>query len=217
MHINFALNGQAFTSLPTLLFAVAFILGGAPVYLVYLRQRSVPKDVAKIGSALGHILDRGFYFDYVYEIIVARGALKLGKSISTSVEESFNTALFAVARGAVKLGKSMNTSIEESANTVVFAVANGAVALCRGVNTFVEKAFDVLTYAVAKKAAEASGFVYHHIDLFLDGTVYLFAARVLSLEPRFQKLQRGTLARYVAAALLGLLIIIVFIILVVFR
>jgi len=185
MHVNFPLNIQVFTSLPTLLFAVAFILGGLPVYLVYLRQWSVPKGVTRTGSALGHILDRGFYFDYVYEMIVARGALGIGKLISSSVEKSFNTA--------------------------VFTLANGAVTLCRGVNVFVEKAFDSLTYAVANKAAEASGFIYHHIDPFLDNAFYSFIAGVVSLEPRFQKLQRGTLARFIAAALLGLLIIAVFI------
>jgi NADH-quinone oxidoreductase subunit L len=88
----------------TLIFLVALLAGGVPVYLYYYRPKLIG-GIARQFAPLNVIFEHGYFFDDFYEKVVAGGVMRVTKGLE-SVETTILTRLpYLVANGVNKIAQ----------------------------------------------------------------------------------------------------------------
>jgi NADH-quinone oxidoreductase subunit L len=88
----------------TLIFLVALLAGGVPVYLYYYRPKLIG-GIARQFAPLNIVFEHGYFFDDFYEKVVAGGVMRVTKALE-SVETTILTRLpYLVANGVNKIAQ----------------------------------------------------------------------------------------------------------------
>ena len=124
LHANVEIGLTEIFSPITLLFLLALLIGGIPVYLFYYRHKRVETMMRKI-APLNTVFEHGFFFDKFYGKIVAGGIMRV-----TSGLTRFETTVFA---------------------RLPYFVANSVTKLAQGTYKYFNVLIDKTLYLIAKK------------------------------------------------------------------
>jgi NADH-quinone oxidoreductase subunit L len=181
----------AFFSLETVIIMFVFFLGGVPVYLVYYKKAFTEK-ISSLVSPLATVLKHGYFFDAIYEKIIAKAILEASKDLRRVEVTVFERLPQLVAERILGFAR----VIQKYGEVAIFGrlpqlVANGVTGLA---------------YATHK-----------YLDIFADELLNIIVHKTLISASKIQKTHSGSLQRYIAAAILGFILILILIIFTILR
>jgi NADH-quinone oxidoreductase subunit L len=185
MGVTFHINLLgAFLSMETAIFFAILVPTGLLIYLTYFRNSATMMKVRSGSNPLAIILNNGYFFDYFYERIVTRAV------------SGFSAGLdFVETRGFVQLPQS---------------VAGGMVSLANWVHKYFDVAADHSLDSLARRTASTASKLKkldENADALMDSV-----ARRTSSQSRTKKISSSSLQRYIAAAALGFVLIVILLI-----
>jgi len=178
-------------SLETVIIMFVFLLGGVPTYLFYYKKTFTEK-ISRLSSPLAAVLKQGYFFDDVYEKITARSFLEVSKGlrrVEVTVFEKLPSLFADEVLGVAR-------SVQKHAETAIFGrlpqlVANGVIGLAHA--------------------------IYKYFDVLVDEVLNITVHKTLRTASKIQKTHSDSLQRYIAAALIGFILILILIILTILR
>jgi NADH-quinone oxidoreductase subunit L len=129
LHANVEIGFTEIFSPLTLLFLLALLIGGIPVYLFYYRPKRMEKTMRKL-APLNTVFKQGFFFDEFYEKIVAGGITRVTTGLTR-----FETIVFA---------------------RLPYFAANSVTKLAHGTYKYFNVLIDKTLYLIAKKTLARS-------------------------------------------------------------
>ncbi len=177
----------------TLIFLVILFLGGFPVYLTYYRKSAlIEKTKRSLLTPLNVVLEHGFFFDDVYEKVMAKGILKVSKGLQYFEVTGLAQLPYLVAHSIIRISNGVHQQIEKSIfDRFPPSFANGVIRLAYGTREY--------------------------LDVFVDEILYIAVNRTLSSASKIKKTQYGSLPRLLAAALIGFFILLILVMITMFR
>ncbi len=176
---------ESFLSLETVIFALILIPAGLLIYATYWKNYSVMNAIRSVKNPIVKLLNHGYFFDDFYEKGVAK-------------------ATMAFSRGV----KFFEVVVLEISPVVV---ANGVVRFAGGVHKYFDVAADQFLIVVAGRSGDVAGKV-KTIDTLADKLLDLIAHRTIRSSSKARKASSNTLQHYLAAALIGFIMLVILIV-----
>lgn len=193
MRVNVEVSLSEFTSFSTLIFVLVLFVGGFPTYFAYLRKPLMLDKIRKTKLAfIDKILERGYYFDIIYDKLLVNSFVKFSSGVYHYVETlGFERLPYLVARGAMNLARGTHMYVDVFLDRLCYVIAGGAIQLAQG--------------------------THKHADVLLDNFLYIIAGRTVRHGSRIKKVHTGSLPHFVTATVLGFLFLCILLLLTVFR
>ena len=176
----------AFLNLETPIFLAILVPTGLLVYFTYYKNSKMMMKIRSAKNPIATILKHGYFFDDLYEGILAKGTVTL----SEGVHSSENVALRGFPQG----------------------VAGSVNGFANGVRNFENAAFNAFPQMVAGFVISFAINVHKYLDVLADQLLNLVANRTFSSASKIKKIPSTSLQHYLAAALLGFILILILII-----
>jgi NADH-quinone oxidoreductase subunit L len=176
----------AFFSLETPLFFAILVPAGLIIYLTYYKQSEVMMRIRNSPNPLKTILKHGYFFDDFYERITGRGVM----TISDGVRRANETMMGSVGKPA-----------------------QGIVSFADHLRVFEGFFSGRLPQAIANSMVKLAHSVQKYLDVLADDLLSIIAHRTMRGASHMKKLPSSSLQHYIAAALLGFILILILIIL----
>ena len=203
---SFVFDLASFFGLESLLFLVALLIGGLPVYFIYQRKSISPEILRKGAlSFLDRTLENGYFFDPVYGRIVG-GSIAFSKSLHGIIEtELVQRAPYLVAKGITRFVQTLREIVEVNTfGRIPPLVANGVVKFARGSHSLAEMGFlERIPALVAVGSLKLANVTLRHFDRTLDKITYLTAKATAFHSLKVKKIHGGALPQFLLAAILG--------------
>jgi NADH-quinone oxidoreductase subunit L len=176
----------SFLSLETPIFFAILVPAGLIIYLTYYKHSEVMMKIRSSSNPLTTVLKHGYFFDDVYERITGRGIVTLSDGVRRVNETMMNKTL-KPAKGIVNLATQIRRFEGALSGSLPQAIANSIV-----------------------KVAHA---VQKYLDVLADDLLSIIAHRTMRGASQMKKIPSSSLQHYIAAALLGFILILILIIL----
>jgi hypothetical protein len=168
-----------------------FLLGGVPIYLFYYKKAFTEK-IIRLLSPFAAILKHGYFFYDVYEKIIAQSIVEISKGLRF-VEV---------------------TVFENLPNLFVDRVLGFA----RSIQKYVEIAiFEQLPQLVANGVIGLAHATHKYFVILVDKSLNVIVHKTVILASKIQKTQSSSLQRYIAAAVIGFILILILIVFTILR
>jgi len=193
MHVSVEIGLSEVFSSSTLIFLLVLFLGGFPVYLTYYRKSVLIERARRtLLTPLNTVLEHDYFFDDFYEKVVAKGFIGISKGLRYIEVTGLGRLPYFFAHGIIRISNGVHKNVEKAIfDRLPQSTANGVISLAHGTRRY--------------------------LDVFVDELLYITANRTLSSASKIKKTYRGSLQHYVAAALLGFLILLILIIVTMLR
>jgi NADH-quinone oxidoreductase subunit L len=176
----------AFFNLETPIFFAILVPAGLIIYLTYYKNSEIMKRIRSSPNPLKTILEHGYFFDDLYERIVGKGILGFSGSVRLA-NETMMREVHAPARGIVRFADSLRRF------EVLFSGR--------------------LPQAIANLIIKVANAVQKYLDVLADELLSIIAHRTMRGASRMKKVtSSSSLQHYIAAALLGFILILILII-----
>jgi NADH-quinone oxidoreductase subunit L len=175
----------AFINLETPIFFAILIPTGLIIYLTYYKNSGVMTKIRSSRNPLATILKHGYFFDDVYERIAGKGVVVFSNGVRRSNDAAMN-----------------NISVP----------AKGVLNFASGVRQVESVVFERLPQIIANSVTKAANSVHKYLDVFADQLLNVIAHRTLRSASQVKKVPSTSLQHYIAAALLGFILILLLII-----
>jgi NADH-quinone oxidoreductase subunit L len=175
----------SFLNLETPIFFAILIPVGLIIYLTYYKQSEVMMRIRSSSNPLSTILKHGYFFDDVYERITGKGII----TVSHGIRRANETVMDGVAKPA-----------------------KGLINLAGHIRNFESVFSGRLPQSIANSMVKLAGAVQKYLDVLADDLLSVIAHRTMRGASRVKKLPSSSLQHYIAAALLGFILILILII-----
>jgi NADH-quinone oxidoreductase subunit L len=176
----------AFFSLETPIFFAILVPAGLIIYLTYYKQSEVMMRFRSSSNPLKTILKHGYFFDDVYERITGKGVITLSDGVRRANETVMGN-IAKPAQGIVNFADHLKSFEGFFSGRLPQAIANVMVRIARGVQKY--------------------------LDVLADDLLRVIAHRTMHGAEQMKKVPSSSLQHYIAAALLGFILILLLIIL----
>jgi NADH-quinone oxidoreductase subunit L len=176
---------SSFLGLETAIFAIILIPAGLLIYATYWKNYSVMNSIRSPKNPIAKLLNRGYFFDDLYEKGIARASMAFSRGV-----KFFEVVVLEIF-------------------PVVFA--NGVVRFAGGVHKYFDVAADQLLIVVAGRSVEGASKV-KNIDTLADKLLDIIARRTVRSSAKARKTPVNSLQHYLAAALVGFIMLVILII-----
>jgi NADH-quinone oxidoreductase subunit L len=176
----------AFFSLETPIFFAILVPAGLIIYLTYYKHSEIMMKIRSSSNPLTIVLKHGYFFDDVYERITGRGVITLSDGVRRA-----NEAIIG------NIGKP----------------ATGIVSLANRVRNFESSFSGNLPQTIANAIVKVAHGVKKYLDVLADDLLGIIAHRTLRGASRMKNVPSSSMQHYIAAALLGFILILLLIIL----
>jgi NADH:ubiquinone oxidoreductase subunit 5 (subunit L)/multisubunit Na+/H+ antiporter MnhA subunit len=176
----------SFVNLETPIFFAILIPTGLIIYLTYYKNSGIMMRIRSSSNPLTTVLKHGYFFDDLYEKGIARGTVSFSKGLRFSENTVFTAFPQIVARSVTGFAK--------------------------GVRSFENTAFGVFPQVVAGFVISFAMGVHKYLDVLADHLLNVVAHRTLTSASKMKKVPSSSLQHYLAAALLGFILILLLII-----
>ena len=176
----------SFFSLETPIFFAILVPAGLIIYLTYYKQSGVMMRFRSSSNPLMSVLKHGYYFDDVYERITGRGITTLSDGVRRANETVMDN-VGKPARGIVNFAGHLKSFEGVFSGRLPQAIANVMVRIAHGVQKY--------------------------LDVLADDLLRVIAHRTMRGAEHMKKVPSSSLQHYIAAALLGFILILLLIIL----
>jgi NADH-quinone oxidoreductase subunit L len=180
----------AFFSLETPIFFAILVPVGLIIYLTYYKHSEVMMKIRSSSNPLKTVLKHGYFFDDIYERITGRGVITFSNGIRRANE--------TVMGGIVKPAK-------------------GILNLANHIRNFETYFSGSLPQAIANSIVKVAHAVQKYLDILADDLLSIIAHRTMRGASHMKKIPSSSLQHYIAAALLGFILILILITLTVGR
>ena len=174
----------AFVSLETAIFVAILIPTGLLIYLTYFRASSTMSKIRSGSNPLAFILKSGYGFDYLYEKVIARAVTGFSAGLD-----------YVETKGLIQFPQ---------------LVAGSVVGLANNVRKYFDVAADRSLESVARQTTSSASKL-KKLDDLADAFLAKIARRT-SDSSSMKKVSSSSLQRYLAAALIGFVLILILII-----
>jgi NADH:ubiquinone oxidoreductase subunit 5 (subunit L)/multisubunit Na+/H+ antiporter MnhA subunit len=175
----------SFLNLETPIFFAILVPVGLIIYLTYYKQSEVMMRIRSSSNPLSTILKHGYFFDDVYERITGKGII----TVSRGIRRANETVMDGVAKPA-----------------------KGLINLAGHIRNFEAVFSGRLPQLIANSMVKLAGAVQKYLDVLADELLSVIAHRTMREASRAKKLPSSSLQHYIAAALLGFILILILII-----
>jgi NADH:ubiquinone oxidoreductase subunit 5 (subunit L)/multisubunit Na+/H+ antiporter MnhA subunit len=176
----------SFFSLETPIFFAILVPAGLIIYLTYYKQSKVMMKFRSSSNPLKTVLKHGYFFDDVYERITGKGII----TFSDGVRRANETVMGNVAKPA-----------------------QGIVNFAGRLRSFEALFSGRLPQAIANAMVKIARSVQKYLDVLADDLLNIIAHRTMRGASRMKNVPSSSLQHYIAAALLGFILILLLIIL----
>ncbi|MBC7130747.1 hypothetical protein H5T51_05970, partial [Candidatus Bathyarchaeota archaeon] len=170
-------------SYSTLILLGVLALGGIPVYFAYYRN---PQGLNAFRGALypiSHVLDHGYFFDFFYERIMAKGALLFSRGL-----------------------KRLETSILMQ---LPYLVSGAVIGVALAIHKYLESFFNLIPKIFASGTLSSAHKTRKYLDVLVDELLNISARRTLESASRFRRTHSSSLNTYIAAIIIGFIILLI--------
>jgi NADH-quinone oxidoreductase subunit L len=176
----------AFLSVETPIFFAILVPAGLIIYLTYYKHSEIMMKIRSSSNPITIVLKHGYFFDDVYKRITGRGII----TVSHGIRRANETVIAGVGKPA-----------------------KGIVNLANHIRSF-ETAFSGrLPQTIANSIVKVARAVQKYLDVLADDLLSIIAHRTMRGASHMKKLPSSSLQHYIAAALLGFILILILIIL----
>jgi NADH-quinone oxidoreductase subunit L len=176
----------AFFSLETPIFFAILVPAGLIIYLTYYKHSEVMMKFRSSSNPLATVLKHGYFFDDFYEMITGKGVITISDGVRRA-NETVMTHVGKPARGILNLANHIRTFEGFFSGRLPQAIANSMVKLAHSVQKY--------------------------LDVLADDLLNVIAHRTMKGASQMKKVPSSSLQHYIAAALLGFILILILIIL----
>jgi NADH-quinone oxidoreductase subunit L len=176
---------SSFLGLETVIFAIILVPAGLLIYATYWKNYSVMNSIRSTNNPISKLLNRGYFFDDFYEKVTAPAFMSFSKGV-----KFFEVVVLEIF-------------------PVVFA--NGVVRFAGGVHKYFDVAADQLLIVVAGRSVEGASKV-KTIDTVADKLLDVIGRRTVRSSAKARKTPVNSLQHYLAAALVGFIMLVILII-----
>jgi NADH-quinone oxidoreductase subunit L len=176
---------ESFIGLETAIFAIILVPAGLLVYATYWKNYSIMNAIRSPKNPIVKLLNHGYFVDEFYEKGVAKATMVFSKGI-----KGFETIFFDYI-------------------PVIFA--NSAVRFADGVHKYFDVAADQLLIVIAGRSIEGASKV-KTIDTVADKILDIISRRTVRSSAKARKTPVNSLQHYLAAALVGFIMLVILII-----
>jgi len=176
----------AFLSLETPIFFAILIPAGLIIYLTYYKHSQIMMKIRNSSNPLTTVLKHGYFFDDVYERITGKGIITISDGVRRANETVINS-----------IGKP----------------AQGILNLANHIRRFETVFSGRLPQAIANSMVKVAHSVQKYLDVLADDLLSIIAHRTMRGASHMKKVPSSSLQHYIAAALLGFILILILIIL----
>jgi len=176
----------AFLSLETPIFFAILVPAGLIIYLTYYKHSEIMMKIRSSSNPLTTVLKHGYFFDDVYERITGKGVITFSHGIRRANETVMNG-----------VGKP----------------AKGILNLANHIRKFEMFFSERLPQAIANSIVKVATAVQKYLDVLADDLLSIIAHRTMRGASHMKKVPSSSLQHYIAAALLGFILILILIIL----
>jgi NADH-quinone oxidoreductase subunit L len=175
----------AFVSLEAVIFALLLIPAGLLVYAMYWKNYSIMTAIRSEKNPVAKLLKHGYFFDDFYEKVVAKGTMAFSSGVRFFETVVLGVFPAVVAKGVLRFAGGVHKHLDVAADRAVNSVGGLAI----------------------KGAAKVKV-----IDTLTDRLLNLLARRTVKGSARARKAPPNSLQQYLAAALIGFVMLVVLII-----
>jgi NADH-quinone oxidoreductase subunit L len=175
----------AFFSLETPLFFAILVPAGLIIYLTYYKHSQVMLRIRNSSNPLTTVLKHGYFFDDVYERITGKGVITISDGVRRA-NENIMAGVGKPAQGILNLAKHIRTFEGFFSGRLPQVIANSMVKVARSVQKY--------------------------LDVLADDLLSVIAHRTMRGASQMKKIPSSSLQHYIAAALLGFILILILII-----
>ncbi len=175
----------AFFNIETAIFAVILVPTAILVYSAYWRKDSILAAIRSDKNPIIKLLKHGYFFDDFYEKVVAKAIMVFSGGIKFSEEAGFELFPQKFAGGIVRLAGGVYKYFDTAADQFLNVIAGQTMGGASKVKT---------------------------IDTLADKLLDLLAGRTLRSASKARKVSRNSLQHYLAAAIIGFIMLVVLII-----
>jgi NADH-quinone oxidoreductase subunit L len=175
----------AFFSLETPIFLAILAPVGLIIYLTYYKNSQFMMRIRGSSNPLTTVLKHGYFFDDLYERIVGKGIVVFSSGVRR---------------------------VNDTAMTGVVVPAKGIVGFASGVRRAEVVFFERLPQLIANSIIRTANAVRKYLDVLADELLSIIAHRTLRSASKMKSVPQSSLQHYIAAALLGFLLILILII-----
>jgi NADH:ubiquinone oxidoreductase subunit 5 (subunit L)/multisubunit Na+/H+ antiporter MnhA subunit len=175
----------AFFSLETPIFLAILAPVGLIIYLTYYKNSQIMMRIRSSSNYLTTVLKHGYFFDDLYERIVGKGIVVFSEGVRRANDTAMN-GVVVPAKGIVGFANVVRHA------EVVF--------------------FERLPQLAANSIIRTANAVHKYLDVLADELLSIVAHRTLRSASQMKKVPSSSLQHYIAAALLGFLLILILII-----
>ena len=192
MQANVEIGLGEVLNLSTLIFLFTLLIGGFPAYLTYYRKLALPEQIRRLRGSLNKVLENGYFFDAIYEKSIPRGVLLFSSSLKRAELTFFGQLPYFIANSIIRFSRVFYEHVEKSFfNRLPYLFANGVMSVAHGTQKY--------------------------LDILADEILYMATNKTLASASKIKKVRSDLIEHYVAAALIGFLIILILIIVTMLR
>lgn len=200
----------SFLSLETGIFFAILIPVGMLVYATYFKKISVMTAFRSASNPLAKLLSHGYFFDDLYERAVAKGVMLFsgGVKFFEVVFLEIFPQVFAnwVVRFAGGVHKYLDAAADQLLNVIAGKTLRGAERV-KVIDSLADRLLDLIAGRTKDGASKVKT-----IDSLAERLLNLIAHRTVRSASKAEKIPSNSLQHYLAAALLGLIILVILLI-----
>jgi len=212
MHVEAEVSLQgAFFSLETPIFFAILVPAGLIIYLTYYKQSEVMMKFRSSSNPLMSVLKHGYFFDDVYERITGKGVMTLSDGVHRANKTVMN-GVGKPAKGILYIADRIRRANEVVMNGVG-KPAKGILSIANSTRNFETEFSERGLQAIASSIVKVAHGVKKYLDVLADDLLSIIAHKTMRGAAHVKKVPSSSLQHYIAAALLGFILILLLIIL----
>lgn len=183
MRVDVEIGLSEVLSRSTLILIGTIALGGLPVYFAYYKNPRMLNSFREAFYPLACVLDYGFFFDFLYERIIAKGALLFSRGLKNLEDSIFMRLPYAISGTVTKIAW--------------------------GVHQYLEGFFNLIPRIFASGVMESAHGTKRYLDALVDELLNIAAHRTLDSAARFRRIHSSSLNAYIVSIIIGFIILVI--------
>ena len=203
----------AFLSLETPIFFAILIPAGLIIYLTYYKHSKIMMKIRSSSNPLTTVLKHGYFFDDIYERITGRGVTTFSNGVRRA-NETVMDRVVKPAQGILNVANHVRNFETDFSGRVPQVIATkGVLNLANRIRNFETTFSERLPQAIARSIVKMASAVQKYFDVLADNLLSIIAHRTMRGASHMKKVPSSSLQHYIAAALVGFILILILIIL----
>ena len=200
----------SFFSLETVIFFAILIPAGLLVYATYWKNYSIMNAIRSASNPLAKLLSHGYFFDDLYEKAVAKGVMLFSGGVRFTEVTNLENFPQAFANGVIRFAGGVHKYLDAAADQLLNVIAGKTLKGAEKVkilDSLADRLLDLIAGRTEKGASKVKT-----IDSIAERLLNLIAHRTVRSAAKAEKIPPNSLQHYLAAALLGLIILVILLI-----